>query len=193
MLKEKFKDTRIILGSQSPRRQELLRGLDIDFSIQTRPVDEVYDNALQAGDITRYLAMLKASAFKNDLAANELLITSDTIVWQHGKPLEKPRSAAHAAEMLTQLSGTMHQVYTSVCFTNTIKQACITDCTEVYFKPLTAAEIDYYVSTYKPMDKAGAYGVQDWLGYVAVEKLVGCYYNVMGLPLPRVYEVLRSW
>jgi septum formation protein len=193
MLAQKFKNTHIILGSQSPRRQELLKGLDIDFTIETRPVNEVYDEQLVAGEITAYLARLKATAFAGDLAANQLLITSDTIVWQRGNALEKPTSSAHAKSMLSQLSGASHEVYTSVCFTSTTKQQCITDCTTVYIKPLTTAEINYYIANYKPMDKAGAYGVQDWLGYVAVEKLVGCYYNVMGLPLPKVYDVLKEF
>lgn len=192
MLAEKFKDTQIILGSQSPRRQELLKGLDIDFTIETRPVHEVYDTTLKAGEITSFLSKLKAAAFDN-LKENELLITSDTIVWQNDQALEKPKSTEHAKEMLQQLSGTVHEVFTSVCFTTTSKQECITDVTEVHFRTLTNEEIDYYIATYKPMDKAGAYGVQDWLGYAAVEKLVGCYYNVMGLPLPRVYEVLKNW
>jgi len=193
MLAQKFKDTRIILGSQSPRRQELLKGLDIAFTVETRPVLEVYDEQLVAGEITTYLATLKATAFKGDLAVDQLLITSDTIVWQHGKALEKPSSAAHAKSMLERLSGTSHQVYTSVCFTSTTQQQCITDCTTVHIKPLNSAEIDYYVTNYKPMDKAGAYGVQDWLGYIAVDKLEGCYYNVMGLPLPKVYDVLKGF
>lgn len=193
MLARKFKDTRFILGSQSPRRQELLKGLAIDFITEVRSVNEVYDNNLKAGEITSYLAQLKASAFKEDLAANQFLITSDTIVWQHNKPLEKPTSQAHAITMLTQLSGGIHEVFTSVCFTTTARQEIITDRTEVHIKPLTLEEITYYVEQYKPFDKAGAYGVQDWLGYAAVEKLVGCYYNVMGLPLPRVYDVLKAW
>lgn len=193
MLARKFKDTRFILGSQSPRRQELLKGLAIDFITEVRSVNEVYDNNLKAGEITSYLAQLKASAFKEDLAANQFLITSDTIVWQHNKPLEKPTSQAHAITMLTQLSGGIHEVFTSVCFTTTARQEIITDRTEVHIKPLTLEEITYYVEQYKPFDKAGAYGVQDWLGYAAVEKLVGCYYNVMGLPLPHVYDVLKAW
>ncbi len=192
MLAQKFKDTQIILGSQSPRRQELLKGLDIDFTIETRPVNEVYDTTLKAGEITSFLSKLKAAAFDN-LKENELLITSDTIVWQNDQALEKPKSTEYAKEMLQQLSGTIHEVFTSVCFTTTSKQEYITDVTEVHFKTLTNEEIDYYIATYKPMDKAGAYGVQDWLGYAAVEKLIGCYYNVMGLPLPRVYDVLKNW
>lgn len=193
MLQSKFKDTQIILASQSPRRQELLKGLDLDFTIEVRPVNEVYDSNLKAGEITEFLAQLKADAFKNNLLANQLLITSDTIVWMGNKALEKPKNAAHAREMLQTLSNAVHEVYTTVCMTTIKEQRLITDCTRVYIKPLSGEEIDYYISKYAPLDKAGAYGIQDWLGYTSVKKLEGCYYNVMGLPLPKVYEVLKEW
>ncbi|WP_405376751.1 Maf family nucleotide pyrophosphatase [Nonlabens sp. Asnod3-A02] len=193
MLANKFKDTEIILASQSPRRQELLKGLDIDFKIETRPVDEVYSDRLKGHEITDYLSILKASAFKNDLKENELLITSDTIVWFNDAPLEKPKSATHAREMLNSMSGDFHEVYTSVCFTTSQRQHVINDVTKVHFAPLSEEEIDYYVTNYKPFDKAGAYGVQDWLGYAAVTRLEGCYYNVMGLPLPKVYKFLKEF
>ena len=193
MLQEKFKNTEIILASQSPRRQELLKGLDIDFRIETRPVDEVYATDLKGAEITDYLAFLKAIAFKNDLKDNQLLITSDTIVWFKDAPLEKPKSEQHAIDMITSMSGQVHEVFTSVCFTSTSQQTVINDCTKVHFAKLTTQEIEYYVKTYQPMDKAGAYGIQDWLGYAAVEKLEGCYYNVMGLPLPKVYAFLKSF
>ncbi len=193
MLQEKFKNTEIILASQSPRRQELLKGLDIDFRIETRPVDEVYATDLKGAEITDYLAFLKAIAFKNDLKDNQLLITSDTIVWFKDAPLEKPKSEQHAIDMITSMSGQVHEVFTSVCFTSTSQQTVINDCTKVHFAELTTQEIEYYVKTYQPMDKAGAYGIQDWLGYAAVEKLEGCYYNVMGLPLPKVYAFLKSF
>lgn len=193
MLANKFKDTEIILASQSPRRQELLKGLDIDFKIETRPVEEVYSDRLKGHEITDYLSILKASAFKNDLKENELLITSDTIVWFNDAPLEKPKSAAHAREMLASMSGNFHEVYTSVCFTTSQRQQVIYDVTKVHFATLSEEEIDYYVTNYKPFDKAGAYGVQDWLGYAAVTRLEGCYYNVMGLPLPKVYKFLKEF
>lgn len=192
MLKEKFKNTDIILASQSPRRQELLKGLDIDFKIETRPVDEVYPANLKGSEITDYLSLLKASAFKDDLKDHQLLITSDTIVWFKDAPLEKPKSEQHAIDMISSMSGNVHEVFTSVCFTSTKQQTVINDCTKVHFASLTTEEIEYYVKTYQPMDKAGAYGVQDWLGYAAVKKLEGCYYNVMGLPLPMVYGFLKN-
>lgn len=193
MLANKFAHIEIILASQSPRRQELLKGLDLDFKIETRPVDEVYSADLKRQQITDYLSVLKASAFKNDLQENQLLITSDTIVWFQEQALEKPKNAEHAKEMLASMSGHSHEVFTSVCFTTTQKQEVIYDVTKVHFATLTAEEIEYYVSHYKPFDKAGAYGVQDWLGYAGVTRLEGCYYNVMGLPLPKVYELLKKW
>jgi septum formation protein len=193
MLSEKYKDTQIILASQSPRRQELLKGLDLDFIIETRPLNEVYSDDLKGNEITDYLSILKASAFKDDLKENQLLITSDTIVWFQDAPLEKPKNAQHAREMIASMSGSIHEVYTSVCFTSINKQEVINDCTKVHFASLTEEEIDYYVNNYKPFDKAGAYGIQDWLGYAAVTRLEGCYYNVMGLPLPKVYEYLKEF
>ncbi len=192
MLADKFKNTDIILASQSPRRQELLKGLDINFRIETRPVNEVYSDNLKEHEITDYLSSLKAQAFVEDLQKDQFLITSDTIVWFNGAPLEKPTSEEHAKEMIASLSGKMHKVFTSVCFTTTTSQNLINDCTSVHFATLTEEEIDYYVTTYKPFDKAGAYGIQDWLGYAAVTRLEGCYYNVMGLPLPKVYEFLKT-
>lgn len=193
MLLDKFKKTEIILASQSPRRQELLKGLDINFRIETRSVNEVYSSDLKGSQITDYLSILKASAFKNDLINDQLLITSDTIVWFKDTALEKPKNHQDAIEMITSMSGNMHEVFTSVCFTSTSQQTVINDCTKVYFTALNPEEIEYYVKTYQPMDKAGAYGIQDWLGYVAVEKLEGCYYNVMGLPLPKVYKFLKEF
>jgi len=193
MLAQKFANTEIILASQSPRRQELLKGLDLNFRIETRPVDEVYSNDLIGHEITDYLSILKASAFKNDLKDNQLLITSDTIVWFQDEPLEKPKDAQHAKKMLRFLSGKTHEVFTSVCFTSIQRQQVIYDVTKVHFAVLTDEEIDYYVTNYKPFDKAGAYGVQDWLGYAAVTRLEGCYYNVMGLPLPKVYKFLKRF
>jgi septum formation protein len=192
MLQEKLQHIEIILASQSPRRQELLKGLDLDFRIETRPIDEVYDSQLIAGEITAYLSALKAIAFSDDIKENQLVITSDTIVWLNEEALEKPKDASHAKEMLTRMSGTMHEVYTSVTFTTSKLQETITDTTNVYFKELSPAEINYYVDIYTPFDRAGAYGIQDWIGYTGIEKLEGCYYNVMGLPLPRVYEWLKT-
>ncbi|BAO56271.1 Maf family nucleotide pyrophosphatase [Nonlabens marinus] len=192
MLQEKLQQVEIILASQSPRRQELLKGLDIDFRIETRPVDEVYDDYLQGGQITEFLSTLKAKAFSDDIQENQLIITSDTIVWLEGKALGKPKNAQEAKNMLHSMSNKRHEVFTSVSFTSSKLQETITDCTEVYFKEISEAEINYYVETYKPFDRAGAYGIQDWIGYTGIDKLEGCYYNVMGLPLPKVYEWLKT-
>jgi septum formation protein len=192
MLAEKFKHHTVILASGSPRRQELLRGLDIDFDIETRPVNEVYPDHLKGHEITDHLAKLKASAFEN-LAENEILITSDTIVWLNDKAMNKPRDIAFAKAQLQALSGSTHEVITSVCFTTHQRQQTIYDITEVQFKNLSTEEIDYYLDRYKPMDKAGAYGVQEWIGFIGVEKLTGSYFNVMGFPLHKVYEVLKQW
>ncbi len=192
MLQSKFKNTRIILASQSPRRQELLRGLDLDFIIDTKPVNEIYDHNLKGSQITDYLSQLKAKAF-NELTPQDLLITSDTIVWVDEIALGKPKNKKEAGEMLASLSGRMHSVFTSVCFTTDKNQWVIHDETKVYFQRFDGEEIEYYVNTYSPYDRAGSYGIQDWLGYSCIEKIEGCYYNVMGLPLPKVYSFLKKY
>lgn len=185
---------KIILGSQSPRRRELLAGLDIPFTAVNIHADESYPSSLQKGDIPQYIACEKARAYSNQLADDELLITADTIVWLDGKVLGKPRNEQEACQMLRQLSGKTHQVYTGVCFMT--QQGIIenfADQTDVTFKELTEEEITYYVQQYKPLDKAGAYGVQEWIGYMAVTELKGSYFNVMGFPINRVYETLKKY
>jgi nucleoside triphosphate pyrophosphatase len=189
MLKEKLKNHNLILASGSPRRQYFFKELDLDFTVDVRPVDEVYNPSLKEAEITDYLAQLKASVFK-DLQENDILVTSDTIVWKDGKPLEKAKDEAEAKAMLRDLSGDMHKVFTSVCFTGKDFQKTVNDCTKVWFKELTEEEIAYYVTTCKPFDKAGSYGVQEWLGYIGIEKLEGSYFNVMGLPTRLVYKTL---
>ena len=182
----------IILGSQSPRRRELMAGLDMPFSCVTIDADESYPPHLQAGDIPLYISRVKAHAYMHALQSNELLITSDTIVWLDGEMLGKPQDEADAMTMLGRLSGKTHEVYTAVCFAN--KEGVIetfVDCTAVTFKALSAEEIAYYMAQYKPFDKAGAYGVQEWIGYVGVTKMEGSYFNVMGFPISRVYETLQ--
>lgn len=189
MLKEKLKNHNLILASGSPRRHHFFKELDLDFSIDVRSVEEVYDQNLKKADITDYLAKLKASVF-TDLKKNDILVTSDTIVWKDGKPLEKASTETEAKEMLRDLSGEMHEVFTSVCFTGKDFQKVVNDCTKVWFKELTEAEIDYYIKNHKPYDKAGSYGIQEWLGYIGIEKIEGCYFNVMGLPTRLVYKTL---
>ncbi len=191
MLREKLKDYNIILASGSPRRQAFFKELEIDFSIQVREINEVYSNNLKHSEIANYLSQLKASVFEN-LSEKDILITSDTIVWKDGKPLEKPADFNEAKEMLQTLSGEMHEVITSVCFTSKTFQKTVHDVTKVWFKNLSEEEIEYYIKTYKPFDKAGGYGIQEWIGYIAIEKIEGCYFNVMGLPTRLVYKTLTE-
>mgnify|MGYP003417675191 CR=1 FL=1 len=183
----------IILGSQSPRRRELMAGLDIPFTCVTIDADESYPADLQAGDIPLYISRAKAHAYASFLKENDLLITSDTIVWLNGEMLGKPQDEADARAMLARLSGQTHEVYTAVCFADMNGELeTFVDCTKVTFKTLSLEEIDYYVNKYCPLDKAGAYGVQEWIGYVGVTKMEGSYFNVMGFPICRVYETLRK-
>lgn len=183
---------KLILASNSPRRRELMAGLDLDFEVRVLPgIDESYPPTLQGGDIPLYICKEKANAYIGELADDELLITADTIVWLDGKVLEKPVDEADACSMLRQLSGQTHQVYTGVCLTTKDKQVAFSCCTDVTFCKLTEEEIMTYVQRYKPFDKAGSYGVQEWIGYVAVESINGSFYNVMGLPVQRLYQSLK--
>ena len=185
----------IILGSQSPRRRELMSGLDIPYRAISIDADESYPQELEGGDIPIYISRAKAQAYIAHLHADELLITADTIVWLNGKMLGKPHDESAAREMLRQLSGKVHQVYTGVTFTRMIDGAAVmeslVDKTDVTFRNLREEEIDYYVENYKPLDKAGAYGVQEYIGYIGVSGMEGSYFNVMGFPIARVYEVLK--
>ena len=189
MLREKLQHKRIILASGSPRRQQFLRELDIDFTIQLKEVEEIYPNHLQASEITIFLAELKANAF-DLLEENEILITSDTIVWHENKALGKPKDAQEAFEMLQSLSGKTHEVITSVCFKTKNSLETITETTKVTFNSLSDEAIQYYISTYKPFDKAGSYGIQEWIGLVGIAKIEGSYTNVVGLPVDKVYQKL---
>ncbi len=189
MLKEKLKDYTIILASGSPRRQHFFKELGLDFVIEVREIEESYPDSLKAAAITDYLSQLKASAFSG-LSENDIVITSDTIVWKDGKAIEKPKDGKDARQMLQSLSGSMHEVITSVCFTGKDFQKTINDTTKVWFKELTEEEIDYYIDTYQPFDKAGSYGIQEWIGYIGIDRLEGSYFNVMGLPTRLVYKTL---
>lgn len=191
MLKEQLTDYNIILASGSPRRQEFFKSLQIDFVVDVRKIDETYPKHLKAAEITDHIAQLKASAFP-DLEENDILITSDTVVWLANKALEKPADFDEAFAMLKKLSGLMHEVITSVCFTSKNFQKTVHDTTKVWFKELTDKEIEHYINTYKPYDKAGSYGIQEWIGYIGVEKIEGCYFNVMGLPTRLVYKMLSN-
>lgn len=188
--------TEIILGSQSPRRRELMAGLGIPFTAISIDADEHYPASLEAGDIPMYISRAKARAYAKQLQPDQLLITSDTIVWCEGQMLGKPHDEAEARTMLRLLSGRTHQVYTAVCFAQStgggLSIETIVDCTDVCFRTLTDEEIDYYIRTCHPMDKAGAYGIQEWIGYVGCTRLEGSYFNVMGFPIHRVYEELKK-
>lgn len=191
MLSEKLSKYNIILGSASPRRQLFFKELHIDFTIQVKEVDEVYPPELQGNEITDYLADLKSKAFTN-LKENDLVITSDTIVWLENKALEKPKYEAEAFAMLKKISGKKHEVITSISLKSAHFQKIINDTTQVFFKELSEEEINFYIKNYQPFDKAGGYGIQEWIGFVAIEKIEGSYFNVMGLPVHKLYKELQN-
>lgn len=192
MLNDKLKDYNIILASASPRRHAFLKAMAIDFKVELKPIDEVYPKHLKGTEITDYLAILKAEAFKSNLNPNDILITSDTIVWLEDKAIEKPKDKTDAFRMIKSLSDKTHKVMTSICFTQTSKQRLVNTITKVTFKALTDEEIWYYVNTYKPLDKAGAYGIQEWIGAIAITNIEGSYNNVVGLPTHLLYETLNT-
>ncbi len=189
MLSKRLQHKNIILASGSPRRQLFFKELGLDFTIQLKPIDEIFPDHLKGKEITDYLSQLKASAFK-ELHKNDILITSDTIVWFKDKALNKPVDRAQAFQMISSLSGNTHEVITSVCFTSPEKQITISDTTKVTFKILADEEINHYIDNFQPYDKAGGYGIQEWFGYIAVTHIEGSYFNVMGLPTHKVYETL---
>lgn len=184
---------KIVLASGSPRRQQFLKDLGLDFEIRVREVDEVYPDALQGPEITDYLARLKASALADTITDAEILVTSDTIVWHNGRALGKPRDYGDAFSMLQELSGSVHEVFTSVCLTSKEKQVVFHEATRVTFSPVSDAAINFYLDQYKPFDKAGSYGIQDWLGLTAISRLEGSYTNVVGLPTERFYREIAQF
>jgi len=184
---------KIVLASKSPRRQNLLKDLGVEFEIRTKEIEEVYPNHLKKQEVALYLSELKASAFKEDLNDNEIVITSDTIVCLEDRVIGKPKDRDDAFNMLSDLSGKMHEVITAVTLTSAQKQHSFYAITEVYFKTLSNFEIDYYINTFQPFDKAGSYGIQEWIGYIGIEKIVGSYFNVMGFPVKEVYEALEEF
>ena len=193
MLKEKLKDFKLILASGSPRRQQFFKDMDLDFEIRLKEIEEVFPDTLQGVEITNYLAELKATAFENEIASNEILVTSDTIVWLNNKALGKPRDYNDAFEILRCLSNTTHEVITSVCFKTVDKTETIHNITKVTFTALSDDEIRYYLDHYKPFDKAGAYGIQEWIGLIGITKIEGSYTNVVGLPTEKVYQYLSTF
>lgn len=220
MLKSQLKKYHIILASKSPRRQFLLKELGLDFEIRTKDTDESFPKKLKGKQIALYLCKKKADAFRNELKPKDILITADTIVWVGNTVLNKPSSYKEAVKMLKMLSGKMHTVYTGVCISRLspaspsrsamaergggqaklgskargeeLNLHSFAASTKVYFKKLSSKEIDFYITNYKPYDKAGAYGAQEWVGYVGVEKIIGSYFNVMGLPVKELYEQLMK-
>jgi septum formation protein len=190
---ENLKNKRIILASKSPRRQELLKGLGLTFEVRTKDIEETYAADLRAEDVPVFLSEKKANEFLHELKSGEIIITSDTIVIHQGKILEKPKSKEDAHQMLRRLADSEHVVVTGVCIQSLEKKVVFSDLTRVEFSALTDEEIDFYIENYKPFDKAGSYGAQDWIGFVAIKKLTGSYFNVMGLPVHRVYAELKKF
>lgn len=189
---DNLKKYKIILASASPRRRELMQGLDIDFEVRRLPdVDESFPPELQGGDIPLYISKKKADAYRPIMAADELVITADTIVWLEGAALGKPVDEADARRMLRNMSGRTHSVFTGVTITERHAQHSFVAQSDVTFAHLTDEEIEYYIAKYKPMDKAGSYGAQEWIGYIGMSNIVGSYFNVMGLPVQRLYEALK--
>ena len=193
MLKDKLKGYKIILASGSPRRQQFFKDLDLDFEIRLKDIEEIYPDDLQGVEITNYLAQLKANAFDGEIAVNEILVTSDTIVWLNSKALGKPKNYDDAFAILKSLSNETHEVITSVCFKTIDKTETIFEVTKVTFNTLSDEAIRYYLDNYKPFDKAGAYGIQEWIGLVGITRIDGSYTNVVGLPTEKVYQYLSKY
>ncbi|NDC29860.1 MAG: septum formation protein Maf [Bacteroidetes bacterium] len=182
---------KIILASKSPRRQELIKGLELEYEVFTYEVDESFPDNLKADAIATYLAEKKADAYPNPINNNEVLLTADTIVWVNNHVLNKPADAQESFIMLREICGTKHEVFTGVCLKTNHSKEILFDKSEVFIKNISDDEIWHYINHYKPFDKAGSYGIQDWFGYTAVEKINGCFYNVMGLPVAKIYNKLK--
>ncbi|WP_372751305.1 Maf-like protein [Labilibaculum sp.] len=190
---DNLNDIQILLASKSPRRQEMLKDLGLDFKIRTREVEEIYPEGLKAEEIPVYLAELKAAAFLADIKSNELVITADTIVCVDDLILGKPTDRDDAVKMLQTLSGRSHRVISGVCLTSTSKKVSFSTTTKVHFKNLSDEEISYYIDTFKPFDKAGAYGIQEWIGFIGIDGIEGSYFNVVGLPIQHLYQELSKF
>lgn len=188
-----FPDYNYILASRSPRRQELLKSLGINFQVIVKEVKEDYPPGLPKEEIPVYLAELKAGPFSRELSGNDLLITADTIVWHNETVLGKPKNKDEAMKMLQQLSGSWHQVISGVCLSSVKKHKSFYSISNVQFKTLTPAEMDYYISNFHPFDKAGAYGIQEWIGFIGITHIEGSFYNVMGLPVQKLYEEIMQF
>ena len=193
MHKDKLNKINIILASGSPRRQQFFKEMDLHYTIRLKEIEEIYPEHLQAEEITNFLAELKASAFENDLKENDVLVTSDTIVWLNGKALGKPKDYDDAFQMLQQLANQTHEVITSVCLKSIDKTDVFHCVTKVTFANLSDEAIRYYLDNYKPFDKAGSYGIQDWIGLIGISKIEGSYTNVVGLPTEMLFQKLMNY
>ena len=193
MLKEKLNKINIILASGSPRRQQFFKEMDLHYTIRLKEIEEIYPAHLQAEEITNFLAELKASAFENELKENDVLVTSDTIVWLNGKALGKPKDYDDAFKMLQQLANQTHEVITSVCLKSIDKTDVFHSVTKVTFANLSDEAITYYLNNYQPFDKAGSYGIQDWIGLIGISKIEGSYTNVVGLPTEMLFQKLMNY
>ena len=187
-----IKNYKLILASASPRRQQLMKDAGFTFEVRLKNVEEKYPQELHLENVPEYLSKVNASAFREELKADEVLITADTVVCIHDRILGKPADRKEAISMLQKLSGNRHLVVTGVSVTTRTEQLSFSSRTDVFFKHLSNEEIEFYVDTYKPFDKAGAYGIQEWIGYIGIERIEGSFYNVMGLPIQKLYETLRK-
>ena len=187
-----IKNYKLILASASPRRQQLMKDAGFTLEVRLKNVEEKYPQELHWENVPEYLSKVKASAFREELKADEVLITADTVVCIHDRILGKPADRKEAISMLRELSGNRHLVVTGVSVTTRTEQLSFSSRTDVFFKRLSNEEIEFYVDTYKPFDKAGAYGIQEWIGYIGIERIEGSFYNVMGLPIQKLYETLRK-
>ena len=192
MLSKKLENYNVILGSSSPRRHKFFKDLDIPFEVIIKPIDEVYPSHLKNEEITDYISSEKAKPYLNNLKPNDLLITSDTLVWHNDKALGKPKDKQEAFNVLKSLSNSMHEVVTSVTLTSLNQSKTVNCSTSVTFKELTDEEINYYIDNYKPYDKAGSYGIQEWIGLIGITKIEGSYFNVVGLPTHLIYQLFNT-
>lgn len=193
MIADQFKDYRLILASRSPRRQQLLRELGLEFEVVIREYEEIYPEGISGEEIARFVAYEKAASFKNELSINEIVIAADTIVWCNNKVLGKPLDRADAIGILEEISGNTHEVITGVSLRSKTKELTFSESTKVTFEPITSEEINFYINQFKPYDKAGAYGIQEWIGIIACSHIDGSYFNVVGLPVQRLYKELQNF
>lgn len=188
-----LKGNQLILASKSPRRQELLKGLCVDFEVRTKETPEDFPETMSASKVSAFLSEKKAKAFLGELADDEIVLTSDTVVILEERILGKPENTEEARKMLTDLSAKQHTVSTGITLLSNTKSITLQDEASVFFKPLSDEEIDFYIDNFRPFDKAGAYGIQEWIGYIGVKRLEGSFYTVMGLPVHLVYQALKDW